>query len=193
MTDPFERPRHRDRIPFYVGVSARGKGHGVGSKAPLPALLRRRPVRAFLLAAVRQRALQRERMGGVWVYHSSDPAVGDAQRRARQARTDERRASEAAAALAPTVIIEVLLIRHPGSSPVQVARRLQGHAPPIVLSQVSAVFIRFDLESRSGKRGALRAAEAVAGTGAGRPGDGIARARQCGAAFLPVDFPAEAR
>ena len=113
-------------------------------------------MRAFLLAAVRQRALQRERMGGVWVYHSSDPAVGDAQRRARQARTDERRASEAAAALEPTVIIEVLLvlIRHPGSSPVQVARRLQGRAPPIVLSQVSAVFTRFHLEQVGEKGGA---------------------------------------
>ena len=32
------------------------------------------PVHAFLLAAVRQQALRRERMGGVWAYRSSDAA-----------------------------------------------------------------------------------------------------------------------
>ena len=111
-------------------------------------------VNAFLLAAVRQGTLQRERMDGVFLYHHCDPAVGDAQRRARQARLDERRAVEAAAALEPAVIIEVLLalIHHPGSSPAQVALRLQGHAPPIDLPQVTAVFTRFDL-AEAGKKG----------------------------------------
>ena len=101
------------------------------------------PVHAFLLAAVRRQALRRERMAGVWVYRSSDPARGAAQRRARQARFDP----PPAAAWEPTVIREVLLalIRHPGASPAQLARRLQGHAPPIALSQVAAVFARFDL------------------------------------------------
>ena len=113
-------------------------------------------VQAFLLAAVRQRELRRERMGGVWVYLSSDPAVGDAQWRARQACLDERRVSAAAAALEATVIIEVLLelIRRPGSSPAQVAHRLQGHAPPIDLSLVTAVFTRFDLAQVAKKGGA---------------------------------------
>ena len=45
------------------------------------------------------------------------------------------------------------LIRHPGSSPTQVARRLQGHAPPIALPQVSAVFTRFDLAQVAQKGG----------------------------------------
>ncbi len=119
----------------------------------LQALLRV-PVHAFLLAAVRQRQVQRERMGGVYLYHHSDPAVGDAQRRAREIRIDERNAIEAAAALEPSVIIQVLLalIHHPGSSPVQVARHLQGHSPPIVLPQVTAVFTRFDL-AEVGKKG----------------------------------------
>ena len=61
-----------------------------------------------MLVAVRQRELRRERMAGVWVYRSSDPAV---------------------------------------------ARRLQGHAPPIALSQVSAVFTRFDLAQVAQKGG----------------------------------------
>ena len=102
------------------------------------------PVHAFLLAAVRRQTLRRERMGGVWVYRSSDSARGDAQRRARQA-----------AALEPTVIIEVLLalLRHPGSSPAQVACRLQEQAPPITLPQVTAVFTRFDLAQVAGPEG----------------------------------------
>ena len=112
-------------------------------------------VHAFLLAGFRQQALQRERLGGVWVYLAGDPAVGDAQRRERRQRLARRRAGEAAAALEATVVIEVLLvlIRHPGTSPLQVARRLQGHAPPIGLPQVSAVFTRYDLEQLQ-KRGA---------------------------------------
>ena len=96
-----------------------------------------------------------ERLGGVWVYFSGDPAIGAAQRRARQERLARHRASEAAAALEATVIIEVLLalIRHPGASPPQVARYLQGHAPPIRLPQVSTVFTRYDL-AQVARRGA---------------------------------------
>ena len=98
------------------------------------------PAHACLRAAVRQKALRRERMGGVWVYRSSDPARGSAQRQERVAR-------RAAAALEPPVIIAVLLglIRHPGSSPAQVAGRLREHAPPITLPQVNAVFARYGL------------------------------------------------
>ena len=45
------------------------------------------------------------------------------------------------------LVIEVLLavIRHPGASPVQLARHLQGHSPPIELSHILAVIDRFDL------------------------------------------------
>ena len=101
------------------------------------------PVNAILLAAVRRQALRRERMEGVWVYRSSDPVRGAAQRSARQARIARR----AAAALPAQVIIEVLLalLRHPGESPEQVACRLREQAPPITLSQVTGVLERFDL------------------------------------------------
>ena len=109
----------------------------------------------FLLAAVRRQALVRERMAGVWVYRAADPAVGDAQRQARQARLDAQRVSATAAAPEAAVIIAVLLalVRHPGASPARVARRLQGHAPPISLPQVSAVFTRFDLAQGAQKGG----------------------------------------
>ena len=87
------------------------------------------PAHAFLLAAVRRETLRRE----------------------RQARIAQRQA----AALEPTVIIEVLLalLRHPGSSPAQVACRLQEHAPPITLPQVTAVLTRFDLAQVAGPEG----------------------------------------
>ena len=118
----------------------------------LQALLQVR-VQPFLLAAVRQRDLCRQRMAGVWVYLSSDSSVGDAQRRARLERIAQRQAS--ASAPEPTLVIEVLLvlIRHPGASPEQVARHLQGHAPPIRLPQVSAVFTRYGL-AQAARKGA---------------------------------------
>ena len=64
-----------------------------------------------------------QRTAGVWVYLSPDPGVGDEQRRTREA----------------------LLNRHLGLLAAQLARRLQGHVPPITLPQVSAVFERPDL------------------------------------------------
>ena len=87
------------------------------------------PGHAFLLAAVRRQTLRRE----------------------RQARIAQRQA----AASEPTVIIEVLLalLRRPGSSPAQVACRLQEHARPITLPQVTAVFTRFDLAQVAGPEG----------------------------------------
>lgn len=136
-------------VRHLVGESPAGR-----TQKELQALLHVR-VQAFLLAAVRRCQLRRQRMAGIWVYLSRDPAVGDAQRRARRARLDPQRASEAAAALQATLIIEVLLalIRHPGSSPAQIARRLQGHVPPIGLPQVSAVFERYELEQVAQKGG----------------------------------------
>ena len=98
--------------------------------------------RSFLLAAVRQGRARRQRFAGVFVYFSPGPD-GDRQLHARQARIAARRA----ASLEPRLIIEVLLVlvRHPGSPPAQVARRLQGHSPPIRLVHVQAVFDRFEL------------------------------------------------
>ena len=102
--------------------------------------------RSFLLAAVRQGRARRERLAGVFVYFSPGPD-GDRQLDARQARIAARRAANLAASLEPELIIEVLLVlvHHPGSPPAEVARRLQGHSPPIRLVHVQAVFDRFEL------------------------------------------------
>ena len=166
-----------------VGESAAGCTH----KA-LHALLHV-PVHAFLRAAVRRRALRRERLAGVWVYCSRAPAHAAAQRRERQARCDPL---AFAAAWDPTVVREVLLalVRDPGASPARLARQLPGHAPPIARPQVTAVLARFDLArvARQGRFGRLRLLGEPA-----RPADGVPRALPPGAGPLTVDFPAEAR
>ena len=99
-------------------------------------------VHPFLLAAVRQGLARREQLGGVFVYLAADPQLGTRQRQARQ-----ERCAASAASWPPQVTIAVLLalLRHPGTPPPALARRLQGHSPPISQAQVQAVFDRFDL------------------------------------------------
>ena len=110
-------------------------------------------VHSFLLADVRHDRARRERLGGVYVYFSNGP-TGDRQLRARRRRLADREAAVLAATLEPQLIIDVLLVlvRHPGALPGEVARRLQNHSPPIRLAQVQAVFDRFELLG-SGKYG----------------------------------------
>ena len=111
-------------------------------------------VHPFLLAAVRREQIQRERTEGVFVYLSADATVADRQRAARRNRIRQGRTG-LTTALDPSVVIEVLLalIRHPAASPAQLARHLRGHSPPIRLSQITAVFTRFDLAQVAQKGG----------------------------------------
>ena len=99
------------------------------------------PVHPFLLAAVRRGRARRERLGGVYVYLAADPQLGTRQLQARQARY----AARAALSAEVTMAVLLALLRHPGSQPPALARRLQGHSPPIPQAQVQAVFERYDL------------------------------------------------
>ena len=123
----------------------------------LQALLHVR-VQVLLLEAVRQGEIQREMIDWFYLYLHADPVIGQAQRQARQARLDAHQAGETAAAVAldSAVIIAVLLvlIRHPGAAPTQVARHLHGHSPPITRTQVVEVFARYTLEGIGKKGGA---------------------------------------
>lgn len=114
-------------------------------------------VHPFLLAAVRQGRAQRERLEGVFVYFSPDP-LGAQQLQARKARLAAHAQAELAASLDPEIIIAVLLVlvRHPGLLPAQVARHLQGRSPPIRLDLVHAVFDRYDLSRIVKKGGSAR-------------------------------------
>ena len=107
------------------------------------------PVRPFLLSALRAELVQRETLHGVFVYFAADVQVAGRQREHRLRRMPH------SVDLDSAVVIEVLLavIRHPAASPVQLARHLQGHSPPIELSDILAVIDRFELAEAVEKGG----------------------------------------
>ena len=107
------------------------------------------PVRPFLLSALRDELVQRERLHGVFVYFAADGQLAQRQREHRLQHMPR------SVDLDPSLVIEMLLavIRHPAASPVQLARHLQGHSPPIELSHILAVLDRFDLPQAVEKGG----------------------------------------
>lgn len=114
----------------------------------LQELLRVR-VQTFLHDLVRSENLAREKVDGVYVYLHRDEKV-------RSAQVEHRRERLAAAhtevEISDHVVIQVLLvlIRHPGSKPTDVARRLRGRSPPIRVDQARAVFTRYALGEKGG-------------------------------------------
>lgn len=111
-------------------------------------------VQSFLLEAVRESELDREKLAEVYVYLHVDEAI-------RREQVERRREQIAEAADAKAVgelevghelIIQVLLtlIRHPGSTVADVVRHLRGHSPPIRRAEVSAVFERYELGEKGG-------------------------------------------
>lgn len=120
----------------------------------LQSLLRVR-VQVLLLGAVRHKVIRREKVAGFYLYLHIDPRVGDMQ---LQRRLDFITSQESAGTdlLDDSTIIQVLLtlLHHPGSRPGEVVRHLRGHAPPITMLQVVAIFARYDLEE-IGEKGGL--------------------------------------
>jgi len=114
-------------------------------------------VSVLLLAAVRRERLARAKLDRVYIYVHPRHALAQAQLQHRREQVDAqalRRLGEGEIELGPTVVIAVLLvlIRHPGSTPGQVVRRLRGHSPPIPIVQVHRVFSRYELDD-IGKKG----------------------------------------
>lgn len=111
-------------------------------------------VQFILVEAVRSRAIDRERMEGVYVYVNKDPVVKAAQLERRRQRIREAAAAADVVALevAGAVVIQVLLVllRHRGSEPADVVRRLRGHSPPVSRAHVDAVFARYQLGEKGG-------------------------------------------
>lgn len=107
-----------------------------------------------LLNLVRDQEVSREQVEAVYVYLHPEAAVRAEQLARRREQVDARAAGggPSGASLDDAVVIQVLLtlVRHPGSGPAQVVRRLRGHAPPITSQQVHAVFTRFDLGEKGG-------------------------------------------
>jgi len=108
-----------------------------------------------LLSLVRDQEVTREHDDAVYVYLHPEAGIREEQLARRWEQVDARRAEGGGAdeaSLDDAVVIQVLLmlVRHPGSGPAQVVRRLRGHAPPITSQQVHAVFTRFDLGEKGG-------------------------------------------
>jgi len=107
-----------------------------------------------LLNLVRSQEVTREQVEAIYVYLHHDSSIREEQlvRRREAIGTHPYDAGDAGEALDDDVVIQVLLtlIRHPGSGPTQVVRRLQGHAPPISSQQVHAVFTRYELGEKGG-------------------------------------------
>ena len=108
-----------------------------------------------LLSLVHRQEVTREQVEAVYVYLHPEATLRDEQLERRRELMAARRPGSAGPgedAVEDAVVIQVLLtlVRHPGSGPAQVARRLRGHVPPITLAQVRAVCTRFDLGEKGG-------------------------------------------
>lgn len=104
-------------------------------------------VRTILATLLDRGEITRERLGRVFVY--LHPEAQEAQARRRRERLE---ATPPDRAVAPEIVIEVLLvlIRHPGGDPTAVARRLKERSPPVTLGQVRWVFDRYELGQKKG-------------------------------------------
>ena len=103
---------------------------------------------------LRKGEVERKRVTEVFVYLHTEPAVREGQIELRKEQVAARTAvgADGSVEVSAEVVIQVLLtlIRRPGSSPGEVARRLRGHAPPIRLYEVEAVFTRYELGEKGG-------------------------------------------
>ncbi|MCJ7694615.1 MAG: hypothetical protein MUO40_04235 [Anaerolineaceae bacterium] len=112
-------------------------------------------VQVLLLEAVRQDKIRRELVEGFYLYLHNDPTIGNTQLKSRLDRIASHRIPQISVKVDEHIIIEVLLIliRQPSCRPVEVARALRGHVPPITTEQVIEVFFRYDLEEIGKKKG----------------------------------------
>ena len=111
-------------------------------------------VQNTLLGLLRKGEIDRERLAEAYLYLHTDADSRRGQLALRRERiaASSHPSAEAGPEVAAEAVIEVLLvlIRHPGSKPAQVARRLLGCSPPIPFEHVRAVFDRYDLGEKGG-------------------------------------------
>lgn len=132
----------RQTVKRLVWESAAGKAHRE---------LRERlgvRVQNTLLDLLRAHEVSRERLAEIYIYFHVDAVA----RRAQHAARHRQLADAAEREFTDADVIQVLLVllRHRGSTPADVVRRLRGHAPPIGHAQVEAIFARYDLGEKGG-------------------------------------------
>lgn len=103
-----------------------------------------------LLDLVRAEEIHRERLVGVFLYVHIDAALREGQLLRRQEHVRLESVSGVDLDLEGVIQVLLVLLRHPGSRPQDVVRRLRGHEPPIRLAQIQAVFDRYDLGQKGG-------------------------------------------
>ncbi len=102
-------------------------------------------VQVFLLGAVRQAAVVREKLDGFYVYVHTDSSVRELQLQQRSEQLDAGMSLSGEARVDDEVIIAVLLtlLKHREAKAAEVLRYLRGRSPPISMMQVGEVFTRY--------------------------------------------------
>ena len=141
----------RDTVRRIVRESEAGS-----TQRELQQLLRVR-VHNSLLDLVHKAEIDRQLVAELFVYVHKDPGVRALQLQRRGEHLDAGKApsTQQPIDVEDAVVIQVLLvlIRHPGSKPADIVRRMRGHLPPITFDQVCAVFRRYDLDDLGEKGG----------------------------------------
>ena len=109
-------------------------------------------VQTSLLTMVHDKHLARCKVAGQFIYLHSDSEIRMEQLTKRRELLEQRRFELKEVTDAVVIQVLLILIRHPGSRTVDVARRLKGHSPPITIQHVRVVFDRYDL-GNVGKKG----------------------------------------
>jgi hypothetical protein len=109
-------------------------------------------VQTSLASMVHDKKLARAKVASNFIYLHPDSKSNETQLIKRREILEERRF--AIEAVTDSLVIEVLLIliRHPGSKPGDVARRLKGHSPQITMQHVRVVFDRYNLDDVGEKK-----------------------------------------
>ena len=115
----------------------------------LQELLRVR-VQLFLMAAIDEGAIDRERLGRLYLYLHVDPEVRAVQLRTRQEMLDKTTGEEVCVDDELTIRVLLVLLRYPGAGPGDVVRHLKGRLPPVSRAQVDGVFARYGLGEKKG-------------------------------------------
>ena len=107
-------------------------------------------VQNVLVALMKRTEVVRESVGPAYLYVHSAEGACRRQVDERRQRIAEMAASGEEVPLESVISILLVLIRHPESDPVAVARRLRGRSPPVGIRQVRSVFRRYQLGQKKG-------------------------------------------
>lgn len=107
-------------------------------------------VQLFLMGALSEGVIDRERFGRLYVYLHIDQKVRAVQLRERQAMLDKATGDEVVVDDELSIRVLLVLLRYPGAGPGDVVRRLKGRLPPVSRAQVDNVFARYGLGEKKG-------------------------------------------